>query len=105
MNIFEQMVEVFEIIETQSTRTFIYVDDEHSALKNLLKIFWKIKKSINIGISYEIQKFVEDRNMTSVIIPFREALEKNNRKNCGSILGKAIFFSDHHHIYQPEGMM
>ena len=103
MNIYEQMIELFEIIEPQSTRTFMYVEDETFGLKKLIEDFLEGKKGLlTLESLMKFQKFVEEKNMTSVIIPFREAIRRTIERTLAAYSGKAIFFSDHHHIYQPD---
>jgi peptidase E len=103
MNIYEQMIELFEIIEPQSTKTFMYVEDETFGLKKFIEDFLQGKKgTLTVEGLVKFQKFVEEKDLPSVIIPFREAIRGTIERTVSAYCGKAIFFSDHHHIYQPD---
>ena len=108
MNLFEQLIEAFEIIEPGSTKTQIYVDESPFGLKVLIKEFLEEeekkekKEKITVEDLIAFEKFAEEKDLSNIIIPFREGLLKTIDRAVAAYSGKAIFFADHHHIYQPD---
>jgi len=99
------MLEIFETIEPGSTKTLLYADDKPFGIKVLIEEYLeKLKKkdSITLDDLRGFQKFAEEKDLSSVIIPFREGLMGTIYRTVAAYSGKAIFFSDHHHIYQPD---
>ncbi|OQA18628.1 MAG: Peptidase family S51 [bacterium ADurb.Bin363] len=105
MKLYEQMAEIFEIIEPQSTKTLLCIEDEHLGLATLIKEYlkqFKKKDRLTLEDLINFQKFVEEEDLSDLIIPFRESFRQTLNRTIAAYSGKAIFFSDHHHLYQPD---